>query len=204
MSSIAKEVDADQLREHEKTRATANVILIFATMLSGGLSLHFLNGRVLLASLILAGLMLVIARIDFAQLRIPDVFSLPAIPLGLLASGSVVQSGLTSMVDVWHAIGMVVGGLGLWAVRILYLKLRNRHGLGLGDVKLAAAAGAWVGLDALPEVLLLASAVAIVGLAIARASFGRAVTATYAIPFGAALAPAIWTVWFVGTLNAPN
>jgi leader peptidase (prepilin peptidase) / N-methyltransferase len=63
-------------------------------------------------------------------------------------------------------------------------------------VKLFAAGGAWVGWAGLPSVLLLA---ALIGLAAALAG-GRTLSAVSKLPFGPALALAIWIVWLYGPL----
>jgi leader peptidase (prepilin peptidase)/N-methyltransferase len=69
------------------------------------------------------------------------------------------------------------------------------EGLGLGDVKLAAAGGAWTGWQDLPNVVLVA-AVAALALALVRAAHRRKrLAGTDRLPFGAFLAPAIWIVW---------
>ena len=83
----------------------------------------------------------------------------------------------------------------LWLVREAYARLRRREGLGLGDVKLAAAAGAWTGWQGLTDVVLLA-ALAALAFVLARAAMRRkAVAGTDRIAFGAFLAPALWIVW---------
>jgi leader peptidase (prepilin peptidase)/N-methyltransferase len=94
----------------------------------------------------------------------------------------------------------VLGGAAFWLVRAAYGTLRGREGLGLGDVKLAAAAGAWTGWQDLPNVVLLA-AVAALGLALVRAAHRRkGLAGTERIAFGAFLAPAIWVVWVLRQL----
>ena len=65
--------------------------------------------------------------------------SLPAIPAGLLASGRLLEPSVAEVMRIDHVIGMLAGGIGLWLVRAVYFRVRRREGLGLGDVKLAAA-----------------------------------------------------------------
>jgi leader peptidase (prepilin peptidase)/N-methyltransferase len=73
--------------------------------------------------------------------------------------------------------------------------MRGREGLGLGDVKLAAAAGAWTGSGDLAHVLLLAAALAL-AVAIARAVVLRSgLSGSERVAFGCFLAPSIWVVW---------
>src|SRR5439155_939260 len=85
---------------------------------------------------------MILAVVDARRFIIPDILSLPAIPAGLLASGRLLEPSTSDLVRIDHAIGMLAGGLGLWLVRALYFRIRQREGLGLGDVKLAAAGGA--------------------------------------------------------------
>jgi leader peptidase (prepilin peptidase)/N-methyltransferase len=139
--------------------------------------------------------MLAIAAIDAQHFTIPDVLSLPAIPLGLLASGYVLDPSTSQSVSLDHVIGACLGGASFWLVRETYRHLRGREGLGLGDVKLAAAGGAWVGWVHLPDVILLA-AVAALGFATARALVQRnSLSGAERIAFGTFLAPSIWIVW---------
>jgi leader peptidase (prepilin peptidase)/N-methyltransferase len=68
--------------------------------------------------------------------------------------------------------------------------------LGFGDVKLAAAAGAWTGLDGLPITLLLASGSALLAILVhGMLRPGERATPTTRIPFGSFLAPAIIVTW---------
>jgi leader peptidase (prepilin peptidase)/N-methyltransferase len=139
--------------------------------------------------------MLAIAAIDARRFVIPDVLSLPAVVLGLLASGSMLDPLESHIVSPDHLIGAFLGCAALWLVREAYRRLRGRQGLGLGDVKLAAAAGAWTGWELLPQVILLASVAALtyaIGRAVARR---EALSGAQRIAFGVFLAPAVWTVW---------
>jgi leader peptidase (prepilin peptidase)/N-methyltransferase len=78
--------------------------------------------------------------------------------------------------------------------------VRGREGLGMGDVKLAGVAGAWLDwfaiLIAVELAVLAALGVHLVRLAIRR----RPLRAAGALPFGLYLAPAIWVAWLVQTV----
>lgn len=165
------------------------------------LSFATLSPRAALASCLLGWAMLAIAAIDARRFMIPDALSLPAIPLGLLASGALLDPLQDQLVNLDHLIGAGLGGAGFWLVRETYWRLRQREGLGLGDVKLAAAAGAWVGWEHLPDAVLLAAAAAL-SVAVALALFARrGLSGRERIPFGAFLAPAMWAVWWLGALT---
>jgi leader peptidase (prepilin peptidase)/N-methyltransferase len=141
--------------------------------------------------------MLAIAVIDARAFTIPDALSLPAIALGLFASGTLLDPSSDGLVSADHVLGAGLGAGLLWLVREAYSRLRGREGLGLGDVKLAAAAGAWNGWVPLADVLLLAAASAL-GVAAALAAIRRKdLSATERVPFGTFLAPAIWIVWAI-------
>jgi leader peptidase (prepilin peptidase)/N-methyltransferase len=91
----------------------------------------------------------------------------------------------------------VAGYAAFRLLEIGYRALRGRDGLGQGDAKLAAAAGAWAGLAALPLVVFGA---ALAGLCIGLLARwrGERIGAATALPFGPALALALWVVWLYG------
>jgi leader peptidase (prepilin peptidase) / N-methyltransferase len=134
---------------------------------------------------ILAGFLLAITVIDLRSLRIPDLLSLPLIALGLVF-GLVSPQG--SFHD--HLIGAVAGFASLGLIGTWYFRRYGADGLGLGDAKLFAAAGAWLGWQALPMVLLVAAGG---GLAYALITGRTQRQAT--IAFGPWLALGMWLVW---------
>ena len=96
-----------------------------------------------------------IAFIDLDTFLIPDVISLPLIPLGIATAA---VAGHTVGVDWQDAlVGAVVGGGVIVAIIIGYAALTGRQGMGGGDWKLLGAIGAWLGWQLLPMVLLAAS-----------------------------------------------
>jgi leader peptidase (prepilin peptidase) / N-methyltransferase len=143
---------------------------------------------------LLGWMLLALGWIDVEWFLLPDVLTLPLLLSGLGVTILTVPDDMF-----WHALGAVCGYLGLRGIALLYRALRGREGLGAGDAKLLAAAGSWLGLGALPLVLLLA---AVAGLAFAgiAAATGRTMQATTALPFGAFLAASIWLVWLYGPM----
>jgi leader peptidase (prepilin peptidase)/N-methyltransferase len=69
----------------------------------------------------------------------------------------------------------------------------------MGDAKLFAAAGAWLGAPALPGVLLLAAASALV-IALLGRGFAGKIDRYEPLPFGPYLALATWLGWVLGPL----
>jgi leader peptidase (prepilin peptidase)/N-methyltransferase len=123
---------------------------------------------------------------------LPDALTLPLILLGLSATWLLDPEQVTD-----HALATACAYLGCRSFAFAYRRLRGHDGLGQGDAKLLAASGAWLGLAALPNVVLVA---AIAGLGMAAVSWlsGKAVTARTMLPFGPCLALATWLIWLQG------
>jgi leader peptidase (prepilin peptidase)/N-methyltransferase len=170
-----------------------------------------------LLSLCLAWGLLVLAIVDWMDFRLPDALTLPLIVGGLVASAMRPDDdvfdnasaevlghfvGVNAAATSWlpgvhvldHAIAALIGFAALWSIASLYKYLRGREGMGLGDAKLAAAAGAWLGFAPLPSVLLLASVSGILWIIVAALIRGREALSER-IPFGVPLSVAIWIVW---------
>lgn len=138
--------------------------------------------------------LLALAAMDWRSMILADVLTLPLIPAGLMVAWWIDPQSLA-----WHAIG-AAAGFGLmvgaaWA----YRAVRGRDGLGFGDAKLMAAAGAWVGLAGIGTVLLY-GAVLSLGLALLVHLRGRAMTGDTALPLGVGLAAGLWLTWLYGPL----
>ncbi len=133
--------------------------------------------------------LLALAWIDWTQLLLPDVLSLPLLLVGLTLTLAWDPDQLTD-----HALAAMVGYLSFQCLGFGYRRLRGRDGLGGGDAKLIAAAGAWCGLAALPFVIL-GSAVFGLLAAMGLVLTGRGVTARTQIPFGPCIALAFWLAW---------
>jgi leader peptidase (prepilin peptidase)/N-methyltransferase len=136
--------------------------------------------------------LLTLSWIDMKAFMLPDVLTLPLIVAGLALTWIWTSPDLAD-----HSLAAALGYLSFRALAIAYHGLRGLHGLGDGDAKLIAAAGAWCGLTALPLVVLgsaLAGLLAALGLALA----GRTMTLTTRIPFGPCIGAAFWLVWMHG------
>jgi len=146
--------------------------------------------------------MLAIAVADARWFIVPDVLSLPAIPVGLLAAPLLDPTRAPSSIMLEHTGAALLGGAALYAVRYSYRALRGREGLGLGDVKLAAAAGAWTGAGGLALVLLTACLLAFAGVFAAHLRQRSIPQGDTVVAFGMFLAPSIWLVWCLSALVA--
>jgi leader peptidase (prepilin peptidase)/N-methyltransferase len=122
---------------------------------------------------------IVLAWIDLRRGLIPDWLNLAIALIGLARVAALDGAGaaLTAGCE-----GVAVGAI-VWMLRWLYFRLRDRQGLGLGDVKLLAASTVWVGIAGVPMQLLVASlsALAVAG-ALQLAGYGM--TRQTSLPFG--------------------
>jgi leader peptidase (prepilin peptidase)/N-methyltransferase len=145
-------------------------------------------------TLALGWALLTLAAIDILAFRLPDILTFPLAAAGLLVAQVVAH-------DLWaHVAGAAIGYCAFAAIAWGFERARGREGLGLGDAKLAAAAGAWLGWMPLPSVVLIACAAGFLWVASLAIVRGRAALAER-IPFGMALAIAIWVVWLYGPLE---
>jgi len=165
-----------------------------AAALVAGWAALIVTGWPLWATCALGWTLLALAVLDQRHLVLPDELTLP-----LLVAGLIVAYLLNADAAIDHAIGAVAGFAALFVLATVYKRVRGREGLGLGDAKLLAAAGAWVSWTGLASVVLVASATALI-VVLARTVFGRRVAADERIPFGPYLCLATWLVWLYGPL----
>jgi leader peptidase (prepilin peptidase)/N-methyltransferase len=105
----------------------------------------------------------VLARIDAQTRLLPDALTLPLLWAGLLFHW---LGGWVSLEDA--VAGAAVGYGVLWLIWAVHRGCSGHDGIGFGDLKLAAANGAWLGAEALPWALLAASLAACVVALVAR------------------------------------
>jgi leader peptidase (prepilin peptidase)/N-methyltransferase len=136
---------------------------------------------VLLASRVLFGCVLIVLfAIDLEHQLLPNVITLPGIAAGFVFS-CFTEPGWTASL-----IGILVGGGVLFAVAEAYYRVRHEEGLGMGDVKMLAMIGAFLGWKLTIVTLVMASfSGTLVGLALIITKRGGM---KYALPFGTFLA----------------
>jgi leader peptidase (prepilin peptidase) / N-methyltransferase len=153
------------------------------------------SGPLLLVTCALGWTLLALAAIDVRHFMLPDVITLPLAAAGLAVTWFNRPENFTE-----HVVGMCAGYLAFALITIVYRCIRKREGLGPGDAKLFAAAGAWLSWWGLPSVALIAGAsglaVALLGAALKRAPIDPAGR----LPFGPYLAFGFWVVWLHGPL----
>ena len=142
----------------------------------------------------LALLMLAIAVSDIRHFIVPDALSASAFMLGLIFAGLFDDAPLSEAV-LMCLFRAAAAALPLLALMLLYEWWRGRPGRGLGDVKLAAVAGAWLDWFTIVGVIEAAALAALTAYGVWRYVLRRPIVATTPLPFGLFLAPAIWAGW---------
>jgi leader peptidase (prepilin peptidase)/N-methyltransferase len=151
-----------------------------------------------LFAILLAAVLAAIARVDFARLVIPDRLNLLLGGLGLAWQALRLQApplgALVAAAAVFAALWLLGAGFRRW---------RGLTGLGLGDVKMAAAAATWISPWNLPLLFMLAcgSALGFVALAATR---GRPAGRGTRVPFGPFIGLGLVATWGLEVLGLPT
>ena len=137
-------------------------------------------GALLVVRIVFSSAMVVLFVIDLRHRILPNIITVPGIGVGL-AAALVFEPG-------WQAavLGVLIGGGGLLLIAEAYYRLRQEEGLGMGDVKMLAMIGAFLGWQLMLVTLLLASLLgSVVGIGMIALGLGDS---KYALPLGSFLA----------------
>lgn len=144
-----------------------------------------------LFSFIFVCALMVITFIDLDHQIIPDVITLPGIPIFFLAA---VFAMNLRFLDAF--LGFLIGGGCLYGIAFVYELVTKREGMGGGDIKLLAMIGAFLGWQSLLFVLLVSSLLgAVVGISLMMV---KGQDMKYAVPFGPFLSFAAVAYIFFG------
>jgi leader peptidase (prepilin peptidase)/N-methyltransferase len=160
-------------------------VLALLLFLKFGLTLKFL------VFFIFTAVLIVITFIDLDHQIIPDIITLPGIPIFSLAAIFLVKIPWLEVL-----LGLLIGGGVLFMIAFVYELLTKREGMGGGDIKLLAMIGGFLGWKSLIFVLLFSSfSGAIVGI---TAMIIKKQDMKYAVPFGPFLSAAAVAYLFWG------
>ncbi|MGQ2930608.1 MAG: prepilin peptidase [Sphingopyxis sp.] len=157
-----------------------------ASGLIGALALTIMPGIAGWLWALFGWLLLPLALLDARHMWLPDRLNAVLAIAGLLLAGPLLD---TVLLDRW--IGAVAGGVLLALVAFAYRRGRGQDGMGGGDPKLVAAIGCWLGWQALPLMLLLASVGGMVW-ALTTQKKGDQPLALRQVPFGLFATVAAW------------
>ena len=153
--------------------------------------MHYGQGLEALIYFILIAALVTIAFIDIDHRIIPDIISLPGIPLGFLSSFILPQLKWSDSL-----IGIAAGGGSLLAIAWGYQLFTGKDGMGGGDIKLLAMIGAFLGWKGVLFTIMASSLVgSLVGLLVMLRS---AKDMKMALPFGPFLAMGAIAYIFLG------
>lgn len=131
-----------------------------------------------------AWLLVVAAYTDIRARIIPELASVWAVPVGVLACGLLEAVGYEGWMAVgWRGavLGVALGWLPMWLLSWLWERVAGREGLGLGDVRMIGMIGAFVG--ALPGMLVVLMVASFAGAAVGIVSAVARGRSGY-LPFG--------------------
>jgi leader peptidase (prepilin peptidase) / N-methyltransferase len=147
-------------------------------------------GPLIASRLLLVCILIALFGIDLEHQILPNVITLPGIVIGV-AFSLIAPPGWKEAL-----IGVLIGGGALYAIAWGYYLWRREEGMGMGDVKMLAMIGAFLGWKAVLVTLVLSSFVgAFVGLGMMAA---QRTTMKYALPFGTFLALGAVVAMFAG------
>lgn len=177
----------------------AEVTVGFTGLVAVAASIWAVSGTSGLLGAGLALLMLAIAVVDYRFLIIPNELTAAALALAVI---NAVLAQAPSIVESLAAAALrgAITMLFFLGLRWLYGWLRQREGLGLGDVKLAFVAGAWLDWAMIPVAIEIAALGALVAYGAWQLFGRRPINATSRLPFGLFFAPAIWLSWLLGAV----
>ena len=169
--------NAGFLADHEATETFSHALMA-------------MFGRALLCWLLVA-----LATLDVEYFWLPDLITLPGIAAGLIFSilqglsgnGAIFKLSLLSVLREALMPILFAGGLILF-IRLAYWLVRRKEGMGLGDAKLMAMLGAWLGLAGTMESFVLAvlgaSVAALLWIAILKVRRDTREWSQMPLPFG--------------------
>lgn len=142
-----------------------------------------------------------LAWVDWRTFTLPNRITYPLIILGLITNTFTPYAFCES----YQAfLGALIGYLILYITNQIYRYFRGQNGIGMGDAKLLASMGAWLGLEPLPLILCLAAVLGILG-GILWLRYKK-LPSTSAFPFGPYLVitgimEILWSSSFIRSLS---
>jgi len=148
---------------------------------------------------LLALVVLAIAVCDARHGIIPNEFNVAGFALAMLHGVlTTPEFAFLEMTDATLRGGIL--GLLFLGLRLAYRRLRRRDGIGLGDVKLAVVAGAFLDWLTIPIAVEIAALAGLAAYGLGQVRNNEPLQATARLPFGLFFAPTIWLGWLIETI----
>lgn len=152
------------------------------------------SGWLLVVTCLLGWALLALAAMDWRSFVLVDELTLTLIPAGAAVAYMLEPNSVVN-----HLLGAAIGYASFALLGFGYRKLRRRDGLGIGDAKLLAAAGAWLSWTGLPSVVLIGTVAGLAFIAV-KTLAGRPISASQRLPFGTFLSLGLWLAWLYGPI----
>ena len=154
------------------------------------------NYLILIGSIILSFILLSTSIIDIEYMRIPENFCIIGIIIGIIFTGfqgyfSAEDNVLLAINN--HFLASFIVLVIMESIGLLGLKIFGIPVLGMGDAKLAAVGGAWIGIEGIFFAILLAFITG--GLFGLIGRIAKVLKPFQPFPFGPFIAFGIWTCW---------
>ncbi len=143
--------------------------------------------------------LIALSVIDLRTGYLPDPLQ---IALAVAGIGIVMVGSPVGITWEWAALGAAINSALFWSLRWLISRLKGREAMGLGDVKLVAVGGIWLGPLALPYIMAAGGILTLLGAGIATLATGKPVWRGE-MPLGPGLAAGILGVFTAALLQAP-
>ncbi len=127
--------------------------------------------------------------VDIDRFSLPNLLTIPLLIVGLMSAAYAPAPELPNAM-----IGATLGYGAFTALGHLFTRILGRPALGQGDAKLMGAGGAWLGWEWLPHLTLIASACALLVVAIGAIASGTSMRGAR-VAFGPYIALAILLGW---------
>lgn len=137
----------------------------------------------------LGAALVALSVIDLRRQVLPDALTFPLLAFGVFVAMTYESEDVVAD----RLLAACLGWLGFAMLSAWYRRRRGVEGLGAGDARLLAAAGAWVGPLGLPWVVLLAALSGIAAVAVVHRRQGW--ESGRRLPFGPFLSAALFAVW---------
>ncbi|MCA0199425.1 MAG: A24 family peptidase [Proteobacteria bacterium] len=148
----------------------------------------------------LAAVLVALSAIDLKTGYLPDPLQIALAAGGLAVV--LIGSPLALSWPMALAGAALNGGL-FWGLRWLVSRWKGREAMGLGDIKLVAAGGLWVGPLALPYIMAAGGVLTLLGAGVAGLVTGKAVWRGE-MPLGPGLAAGVLACFIAGLLGFPG
>ena len=171
----------------------ASLVIAFAMM-----SFFIVSGTIIgrapyLSSAVLFIWLVTLSYIDLKWKLLPDFLTLSLLGVGLVNTWVVGGSLWSSILGASVGYGVIVCLAKYWR------QTRGYDGIGLGDAKLLAASGSWLGLPHLPAVLLASSGMGLFAFGLRWGIENEKFSFKEAMPFGPFIAFSTWSIWCINS-----